>query len=67
MIVLRTGRDLDRLDALRGGPLVFVPTMGALHEGHLELARRAKVLGPTVVSSPLVSAGVPMPEMSTQS
>ncbi len=51
MIVLRGAADLARLDAWRQpGPLVFVPTMGALHEGHLSLVRQGAQWGPVVVS-----------------
>jgi len=45
---------LDPLRA-RGDGVAFVPTMGALHGGHLTLVRRAATLAPTVVVSIFVN------------
>lgn len=35
--------------------VAFVPTMGSLHDGHLELVRRARALAPRVVASIFVN------------
>jgi pantoate--beta-alanine ligase len=55
---LRVARDRTSLAEARvplGAPVGFVPTMGALHEGHASLVRRARSESRTVVASVFVN------------
>ena len=53
MIIARTGAELD---AARGdGPVALVPTMGALHDGHVQLFKHGRPLGDTLVASIFVN------------
>lgn len=58
MDTAETVAELDALlEAFRQNrhDLAFVPTMGALHDGHLALVRRARELSPRVVASVFVN------------
>jgi len=58
MIIVRTENDLrNQVWSYRGSGdrIVFVPTMGALHEGHLTLVRLAKAHGERVAVSIFVN------------
>ncbi|MFE9576349.1 pantoate--beta-alanine ligase [Nocardia sp. NPDC006044] len=56
MIVVRSGAELRRaLGEARGSSVGYVPTMGALHDGHLALVRAARGLDDVVVASVFVN------------
>jgi pantoate--beta-alanine ligase len=52
-IIARTRAELD--DARGDSTVAFVPTMGALHDGHLQLLKHARPLGETLVASIFVN------------
>jgi len=54
-VVAETTAELGRLRSSLPGPVVLVPTMGALHEGHRALVRAARRLGGSVVVSVFVN------------